>query len=61
MRKLQMDLDQLNVESFPTAAAESARGTVQGQDASVVPAPCTGNSCSGPVACICQTQYTDCA
>lgn len=60
MRKIQPDLGELRVESFPTAAAESRRGTVQGQEASVVPAPCTGTSCSGPVACLCQTQNTGC-
>jgi hypothetical protein len=61
MQKIRMDLDELQVESFPTAAAESEHGTVQGQEASVVPAPCTGTSCSGPVACLCQTQDTNCA
>jgi len=30
MRKIQLDVDTLNVESFETRAAEPARGTVQG-------------------------------
>jgi hypothetical protein len=34
MRKIQMDLGELRVESFATAAAEPARGTVNGAEAS---------------------------
>lgn len=32
MRKLLLDLDALNVESFETAAADSPRGTVKGAE-----------------------------
>jgi hypothetical protein len=59
MRKIQLDLGNLRVESFAVEATPAERGTVQGQAASY-PRVCTGGgSCSGPVACICQTCCTD--
>ena len=58
MRKIQLDLGSLCVESFPVEATPAERGTVQGQAASY-PFACTGGSCSGPVACICKTCCTD--
>ena len=61
MRKIQLDLGNLRVESFSVEGTSLERGTVQGQAASVVPRPCTGGgSCSGPVACICQTIDSAC-
>ena len=43
MTRLKLDLDALRVDSFRTAPAQSARGTVVGRDSSVqqptVPAP----------------------
>jgi hypothetical protein len=39
MKKLQLDLDTLRVDSFQTAELDNAkRGTVRGQEAPVVPA-----------------------
>jgi hypothetical protein len=60
MRKIQLDLGNLRVESFAVEGTSAERGTVQGQAASVVPRPCTGNSCSDIVACICVTQDANC-
>jgi hypothetical protein len=43
MRKLKLDLDALDVETFETAADERARGTVQAHDNSEF--PCTWDTC----------------
>jgi len=51
MRKIRLDLGKLRVESFAVEDTFAELGTVQGQEASVVPRPCTGNSSCGPVAC----------
>jgi len=37
MKKVKLDLDMLDVESFPTASAESDLGTVQAYDAPTPP------------------------
>lgn len=50
MRKIQLDLGILRVESFVVAGTSTERGTVQGQAVSALGRPCSGNSC-GPVAC----------
>ena len=60
MRKLELDLSNLRVESFAVEGTPAERGTVQGHAASVAPRPCTGDSCSGPVACICITNDANC-
>lgn len=64
MRKIQLDLASLHVESFDVQAGSGRRGTVQGREWTFTgiccPSPtevCTGidNSCSGQVACICDS------
>jgi hypothetical protein len=61
MRKLTLDLEAVQVESFTTQAAAPARGTVdarQGRETWTCP-PATQNTCVGT--CGCQpTGYTDC-
>jgi hypothetical protein len=66
MRKLQLNTEDLRVESFATAVAEpTGRGTVHAQggtfsDAgleSCGPNACDGNSSGAPV-CACDTTYT---
>lgn len=56
MKKINLDVDALSVESFATAALrEDARGTVHGNDLSVQ-ASCKGTCISCPVAtdpCLC--------
>ncbi|HEU0012637.1 MAG TPA: hypothetical protein VFQ45_03100 [Longimicrobium sp.] len=42
MKKLRLDLDDLEVESFPTAAAPTARATVRGHEAT----PACTESCT---------------
>ena len=62
MRKIQLDLSELRVESFAIDGASKERGTVEGQEWTFtgICCPrtdaCSGNSCSGDVACICNTQ-----
>jgi hypothetical protein len=48
MKKLKLQLDELQVESFHTARAEAPRGTVQGNQPTRL---CTGYGC---------TDYVDC-
>ena len=62
MRKIQLDLNELQVESFPIDGAGKGRGTVEGQEWTVTGIccqytdVCTGtDSCSGDVACICDS------
>ena len=62
MRKIQLDLNELQVESFATDRSGKARGTVAGQAWTLTgiccrPTDvCTGtDSCSGDVACICDS------
>jgi hypothetical protein len=50
MRKIQLDLRILRVESFVVADTSAERGTVQGHAVSALGRPCSGYSC-GPVAC----------
>jgi hypothetical protein len=50
MRKIQLDLSTLRVESFVVADKSTERGTVQGQAVSELGRPCSGYSC-GPAAC----------
>lgn len=51
MRKLRLDLENLSVESFPTAAREpAAAGTVEANAAA-----CTCNA-----SCVCRTAYYVC-
>lgn len=46
MKKLMLDVEALQVESFPTADASEARGTVQGMDgAATVPPYCMTFTC----------------
>jgi len=60
MRKIQLDLGTLRVESFDVAGERGPRGTVQGREWTLTGIccrdtdVCTGtDSCSGDVACIC--------
>lgn len=64
MRKIQLDLGELRVDSFSAGEGEEARGTVRGLTG--IPAccsfpnsqngVCTGfDSCSGDVACLCDS------
>ncbi|HYW14139.1 MAG TPA: hypothetical protein VE871_19395 [Longimicrobium sp.] len=50
MRKIQLDLGTLRVESFVAADTSTESGTVQGHAVSALGRPCSGHSC-GPVAC----------
>lgn len=50
MRKIQLDVSILRVESFVVADTSTERGTVRGQAVSGLGRPCSGYSC-GPVAC----------
>lgn len=55
MRKIQLDVSRLRVESFATAGTARVRGTVTGICCQYTDV-CTGtDSCSGPVDCICDT------
>jgi len=53
MKKLQLDLHQLAVESFPTATAERAAGTVRAHDATefLTCAGCTARLCPTDGSC----------
>jgi hypothetical protein len=54
MKKLRLELDALEVQSFSTLAGEKERGTVKGQWGSDYPySGCCPQSASVPVACIC--------
>lgn len=62
MRKIQLDVDNLQVESFTTAGDGDERGTVAGHAWTITgiccrPTDvCTGtDSCSGQVACLCES------
>jgi len=50
MRKIQLDLSTLRVESFVAADTFTEAGTVQGHAVSALGQPCSGYSC-GLVAC----------
>jgi hypothetical protein len=63
-KKLRLDVDELRVEAFATAAGAAKHGTVHGHGDTIScymswcePScnECTGggNSCSGPYACLC--------
>lgn len=49
MKKMRLEIDELAVESFPTAVApDMSRGTVKGNDATLAltcPATCAGATC----------------
>jgi len=45
MKKLTLDLETLNVESFQTADPPPARGTVLGADGSTIPPYCFTFTC----------------
>ena len=55
MRKIQLDVSGLRVESFTIAGAARQRGTVAAREGTF---DCTGygTSCSGSPACVCLTQ-----
>lgn len=62
MRKIQLDVGNLRVESFATAGSTKERGTVEAREWTVTGIccqytdVCTGtDSCSGPVDCICDS------
>jgi hypothetical protein len=62
-----LDVSDLRVESFATAGAAKERGTVAGHAWTITGIccqytdVCTGaDSCSGDVACICDTQDATC-
>jgi hypothetical protein len=54
MKKLRLELDELEVESFSTVTGETERATVEGQALSQqFNSQCCPQSASVPVACIC--------
>ncbi|MFL5542963.1 MAG: hypothetical protein ACJ8J0_28550 [Longimicrobiaceae bacterium] len=54
MKKLRLELDELEVESFSTLADEKKRATVEGQEVTAQwNSECCPQSASVPVACIC--------
>lgn len=59
MRKITLRLDSLAVESFPTAAAGPAEGTVQAHQERFTPGTCM-NSCEGSCFQTCGTCYDTC-
>ena len=52
MKKLKLDVEKLNVQSFTTAKPEELRGTVHGRDES---------SCGEVCTCACGSELGDCA
>jgi hypothetical protein len=57
MKKLRLNLDQLTVDSFDTAAAVVQRGTVRGEEQCTCPTACNTNcTCPGCPTC----DYTAC-
>ena len=68
MRKIQLDLADLKIESFSVDGVVKERGTVHGRDFTQLTClgtcrdytcACSGaDSCSGDVACLCDTQDT---
>ena len=63
MRKIRLDLDALEVESFPTADGDGERGTVLAQQSIFqcsVADTCFGNpTCLGHATCACACSETD--
>ena len=61
MRKIQLDLDHLKVESFATTKdAGAGRGTVRGHDSGASGIGCGSLGCesiSGLERCICENQF----
>lgn len=56
MKKLRLELDALEVESFSTLADKKERGTVEGQEwTDQFKSNCCLNSASVPVACLCRS------
>lgn len=61
MRKLKLDISELSVEAFDTAAAPPARGTVEGNQQFTYycdTAECTGENGTSCYASLCFTCYT---
>ena len=52
MKKVQLDVDALQVESFPTAEKVHERGTVKGHQLGTWGANCTNTTCP-PYHCFC--------
>jgi len=59
MRKLTLDIDQLQVDSFDTDGANGRRGTVRGRD-TIYTEWCTGYPDCGVSKPRCQTPYDTC-
>lgn len=63
-RKLRLTVNELRVETFPTADAISLqRGTVKGHQESSLGGDCPSESWSGPVNCLCcdpSAEITNC-
>jgi len=62
MKKLELSLEALAVDSFETSAAGNGHGTVQGQ-AIVAPQPTPPvyeEDCTCAYSCLCQTAYYHC-
>ncbi len=61
MRKLQLKLENLEVESFAVAKDGAERGTVQGNQATRDYWSCRVDTCSGGMLCECATnEYSYC-
>ena len=59
MRKLQLNAEDLRVESFATTDAETAmRGTVHGQDGTFSNGGLENCGTNGVSVCVCDTTYT---
>jgi len=59
MKKLKLELDELSVESFPTARAEEERGTVAGQNEPPYTQSCDGSCVNTCNSCV-NTCYNTC-
>lgn len=57
MKKIQMKLDSLRVESFETAKRPDERGTVDGHQIGSWGANCTATTCP-PYHCFCTEEYS---
>ena len=68
MRKVRLNVNELRVETFKVDSEPVERGTVHGHGPGTMTfVCCTGgggctqvDSCSGPIACICDTQDASC-
>jgi hypothetical protein len=62
-RKTKLELDALQVDSFPTTAAEAGAGTVHAHSDSDVPQPTPpvyDVPCTCAATCLCKTAYYQC-